>query len=87
MDVLFLIPEEGCLVVPAPLVSILVYHRILYSIDISLADYMVYTRGSSEDFDRYAAVTGDSGWSWGNMKQFMAKVSQGFLSFVHPSSC
>ncbi|KAJ7720287.1 hypothetical protein DFH07DRAFT_784436 [Mycena maculata] len=25
---------------------------------------MVYTRGSAEDFDRYAALTGDPGWSW-----------------------
>ncbi|KAJ6452802.1 glucose dehydrogenase short protein [Mycena sanguinolenta] len=25
---------------------------------------MVYTRGSAEDYNRYAAVTGDSGWSW-----------------------
>ncbi|KAJ6474769.1 glucose dehydrogenase short protein [Mycena sanguinolenta] len=28
---------------------------------------MVYTRGSAEDFDRYAAVTGDPGWSWDNL--------------------
>ncbi|KAJ7872277.1 aryl-alcohol oxidase-like protein, partial [Mycena olivaceomarginata] len=25
---------------------------------------MVYTRGSAEDFNRYASVTGDPGWSW-----------------------
>ncbi|EAU86932.2 aryl-alcohol oxidase [Coprinopsis cinerea okayama7 len=25
---------------------------------------MLYTRGSSSDYDRWAAVTGDAGWSW-----------------------
>ncbi|KAJ7726460.1 hypothetical protein B0H14DRAFT_3002129, partial [Mycena olivaceomarginata] len=28
---------------------------------------MVYTRGSAKDFDRYASVTGDPGWSWDNL--------------------
>ncbi|KAF9457988.1 aryl-alcohol oxidase precursor [Collybia nuda] len=42
----------------------------------SSINYMAYTRGSSEDFDRYAAVTGDPGWAWGNMKQFMTKIEK-----------
>ncbi|KAJ7924083.1 aryl-alcohol oxidase [Mycena leptocephala] len=34
---------------------------------------MVYTRGSAEDYDRWAAVTGDSGWSWGNLVPYFFK--------------
>ncbi|KAF9458890.1 aryl-alcohol-oxidase from pleurotus Eryingii [Collybia nuda] len=36
-------------------------------------NYMVYMRGSSDDFDRYASVTGDSGWKWDNMQQYARK--------------
>jgi choline dehydrogenase-like flavoprotein len=35
---------------------------------------MIYQRGSIEDFDRYAAVTGDVGWNWTNMQQYAKKV-------------
>ncbi|CAK5271523.1 unnamed protein product [Mycena citricolor] len=38
-------------------------------------DYMVYTRGSAEDFDRFATVTGDQGWSWDKLVPYMRKVS------------
>lgn len=34
---------------------------------------MAYTRGSSEDFDRYAAVTGDEGWSWNAILPYFKK--------------
>ncbi|KAF5353144.1 hypothetical protein D9758_008758 [Tetrapyrgos nigripes] len=34
---------------------------------------MVYTRGSSEDWDRYADLTGDPGWSWDNIQQYIRK--------------
>ncbi|KAF8180708.1 aryl-alcohol oxidase [Mycena galopus ATCC 62051] len=34
---------------------------------------MVYTRGSAEDYDRWAAVTGDSGWSWNNLLPYFFK--------------
>ncbi|KAJ6602929.1 aryl-alcohol oxidase-like protein [Mycena sp. CBHHK59/15] len=34
---------------------------------------MVYTRGSKEDFDRYANLTGDAGWSWDNLIPYMRK--------------
>ncbi|KAJ7635113.1 aryl-alcohol oxidase [Roridomyces roridus] len=34
---------------------------------------MFYTRGSAEDYDRWAAVTGDSGWSWDNLLQYFFK--------------
>ena len=39
---------------------------------------MVYTRGSKEDFDRWANVTEDEGWSWNNLVQYMEKVIFGF---------
>ncbi|KAJ7467812.1 pyranose dehydrogenase [Mycena galericulata] len=34
---------------------------------------MVYTRGSSADYDRYAAVTGDPGWTWDNLLPYFFK--------------
>ncbi|KAJ7753944.1 aryl-alcohol oxidase [Mycena maculata] len=36
-------------------------------------DGMVYTRGSAEDYDRWAAVTGDPGWSWDNLLPYFFK--------------
>ncbi|KAG2004470.1 aryl-alcohol oxidase [Coprinopsis cinerea AmutBmut pab1-1] len=34
---------------------------------------MFYTRGSSSDYDRWAAVTGDSGWSWKKLFPYILK--------------
>ncbi|KAF7350701.1 GMC oxidoreductase [Mycena sanguinolenta] len=34
---------------------------------------MVYTRGSAEDYNRWAAVTGDPGWSWDNLLPYFFK--------------
>ncbi|KAL0564134.1 hypothetical protein V5O48_017921, partial [Marasmius crinis-equi] len=34
---------------------------------------MAYTRGSSEDWDRYARVTGDPGWSWDALQPYLRK--------------
>ncbi|KAJ6465135.1 pyranose dehydrogenase [Mycena vulgaris] len=34
---------------------------------------MIYTRGSASDFDRYANLTGDSGWSWDRMLPYFFK--------------
>ncbi|KAL0579596.1 hypothetical protein V5O48_002434 [Marasmius crinis-equi] len=39
----------------------------------STINCMVYTRGSSEDWDRYAAVTGDEGWSWDQIQPYIRK--------------
>ncbi|KAJ7121245.1 aryl-alcohol oxidase [Mycena crocata] len=39
----------------------------------SSVNYMVYTRGSKEDFDRFANVTGDNGWSWDSLVPYMRK--------------
>lgn len=36
-------------------------------------DYMIYTRGSSDDYDRYASISGDSGWSWKNLQPYFKK--------------
>lgn len=35
---------------------------------------MFYTRGSADDYNRFAAVTGDKGWSWDNIQPFLARV-------------
>ncbi|KAJ7489588.1 aryl-alcohol oxidase-like protein [Mycena latifolia] len=34
---------------------------------------MWYTRGSQDDFDRFAEVTGDPGWSWSAMQPYFRK--------------
>ncbi|KAJ7159444.1 alcohol oxidase [Mycena filopes] len=39
----------------------------------STVNYLIYTRGSKEDFDRWAAVTGDSGWSWNSLIPYQRK--------------
>ncbi|KAJ7692133.1 aryl alcohol oxidase [Mycena rosella] len=36
-------------------------------------NYMAYTRGSSEEWDRYARLSGDPGWSWNNIQQYIRK--------------
>ncbi|KAF7341657.1 Pyranose dehydrogenase 3 [Mycena sanguinolenta] len=36
-------------------------------------DYMVCTRGSAEDYDRFAKVTGDDGWSWKSLLPYFHK--------------
>ncbi|KAK7053175.1 hypothetical protein VNI00_003794 [Paramarasmius palmivorus] len=35
---------------------------------------MAYTRGSKGDWDRYAKVTGDPGWSWDGVQRYIRKV-------------
>ncbi|KAJ6535897.1 pyranose dehydrogenase [Mycena vulgaris] len=34
---------------------------------------MYYTRGSRDDFDRYAALTGEAGWSWDRLLPYFFK--------------
>ncbi|KAJ7149769.1 aryl-alcohol oxidase [Mycena crocata] len=36
-------------------------------------NYMAYTRGSSEEWDRYARLSSDAGWSWANIQQYLRK--------------
>ncbi|KAJ7703520.1 alcohol oxidase [Mycena rosella] len=42
----------------------------------SAVNYMGYTRGSKEDYDRFATVTGDQGWSWNSLIPYMKKNEQ-----------
>ena len=35
---------------------------------------MVFNRGSKDDYDRIANVTGDSGWSWNSLQTYFKKV-------------
>ena len=39
-----------------------------------MSDFCVWTRGSADDWDRYANVTEDVGWSWNEMLPYMKKV-------------
>ncbi|KAJ7701208.1 hypothetical protein B0H17DRAFT_1046217 [Mycena rosella] len=39
----------------------------------SSINYMVYTRGSQEDWDGYANMTGDNGWSWNGVQKYFQK--------------
>ncbi|KAF8960730.1 hypothetical protein BDZ97DRAFT_1920807 [Flammula alnicola] len=39
----------------------------------SSANYMIHQFGTDEDWDRFAQVTGDSGWAWDNMQQYVQK--------------
>ncbi|KAI0313068.1 alcohol oxidase [Amylostereum chailletii] len=40
----------------------------------SSINLLFFTRGSRDDFDRFANVTGDEGWSWSKMFPFMLKA-------------
>ncbi|KAJ7773871.1 aryl-alcohol oxidase-like protein [Mycena metata] len=39
----------------------------------SSVNYLVYSRGSKEDFDRFAKVTEDEGWSWDRLIPYQRK--------------
>ena len=52
-----------------PCIVILTLHDI-----ISLLDGLAYTRGSSDDYDRYAKLTDDPGWSWSDLQPYFRKV-------------
>lgn len=39
-----------------------------------LTDFLGYTRGTAEDYDRYAKLTGDLGWSWDSLQPYFRKV-------------
>jgi hypothetical protein len=42
---------------------------------------MMYTRGSRDNFDRWANVTEDDGLSWDNMFSYMLKVGN-YIRFM-----
>ncbi|TFK24009.1 pyranose dehydrogenase [Coprinopsis marcescibilis] len=37
---------------------------------------MFWTRGTADDYDRWAEVTGDSGWSWKRLFPYMLKIER-----------
>ncbi|KAJ7452774.1 aryl-alcohol-oxidase from pleurotus Eryingii [Mycena galericulata] len=39
----------------------------------SSVNFMVYTRGSKDDWDRFAKITGDDGWSWDSIFPYILK--------------
>ncbi|KAK0199341.1 GMC oxidoreductase-domain-containing protein [Desarmillaria ectypa] len=41
----------------------------------SAVNYMLYTRGSSQDYDRYAQISGDPGWGWEALQPYMRKAT------------
>ncbi|KAH6904173.1 aryl-alcohol oxidase [Coprinopsis sp. MPI-PUGE-AT-0042] len=49
------------------------YTRGVYWGGSSSINWQVYTRGSSNDWDRYAAVTRDAGWAWDNILPYFLK--------------
>ncbi|KAG5651689.1 hypothetical protein H0H81_007820 [Sphagnurus paluster] len=42
----------------------------------SSINWMLYTRGPSSDFDRYASYTGESSWSWCNMLPHFKRIER-----------
>lgn len=44
---------------------------------------MEYLRGASADWDRYANVTGDQGWSWDSLQPYILKVCKPCASFFY----
>ncbi len=50
-----------------------------YILNCTLADGMVYTRGSADDYDRIASLTEDDGWSWDRLQYYIRKVCMRLL--------
>jgi choline dehydrogenase-like flavoprotein len=46
---------------------------------------MAYNSGSKDDFDHIAKVTGDNGWSWDSMQEFIARNAKWSGSTVEPT--
>ncbi|KAK0224247.1 aryl-alcohol oxidase precursor [Armillaria fumosa] len=47
----------------------------------SAVNYLLYTRGSSQDYDRYAQISGDPGWGWEALQPYFLKNER----FVAPA--
>lgn len=43
-------------------------------------DFMVYTRGSNDEYDRWAEITKDQSWAWKNLEQYYLKVFAPFIA-------
>ncbi|KAI0757745.1 alcohol oxidase [Daedaleopsis nitida] len=48
----------------------------------SSINYMIYTRGAQDDWNRYAELTGDDGWQWNNILSY-AKKLENFTNDPH----
>ncbi|KXN85135.1 L-sorbose 1-dehydrogenase [Leucoagaricus sp. SymC.cos] len=57
----------------------IVYQRGQVLGGLSSVNYMAYTRSSSKDWDRYASVSGGTGWSWDVVQQYFRKPFQRVL--------
>nr|VWO99079.1 Alcohol oxidase [Ganoderma boninense] len=42
----------------------------------SSINLMIWTRGSQDDFNRYATFSGDNGWSWDAIEPYFKKIEQ-----------
>jgi choline dehydrogenase-like flavoprotein len=45
----------------------------IYMLSAIISDFMVYNAGSKDDFDNIAKVSGDDGWSWDAMQEFISR--------------
>jgi hypothetical protein len=41
-----------------------------------MTDYLIYNRGSKDDWDTYAQIAADPSWSWDNVKKYMTKAER-----------
>ena len=73
MEGLLLSLEEGSSAVAALSVS-LEHKNPVNTLIGRFLDYMVYSRGSEDDFNRFANLTGDQGWSWNEIQPYILKV-------------
>ncbi|KAI0270601.1 aryl-alcohol-oxidase from pleurotus Eryingii [Gloeopeniophorella convolvens] len=47
-----------------------------HSVRLTRIDYMVWTRGPTDDYDRWAKVSGDLGWSWNSMRSIVKSIEK-----------
>ncbi|KAF8162233.1 hypothetical protein BJ912DRAFT_299099 [Pholiota molesta] len=52
----------------------------------STTNCIFYQYGTSEDWNRYVVFTGDSGWAWANMRQYVQKHETCFVPPTGPNS-
>lgn len=45
-------------------------------------DFLIWTRGSEDDYDRWANITGDNGWAFSNMMNYFKQASQYYTSYI-----
>ena len=60
---------------PLQSVSIMTGCYLLCELTMYSVDFMAHCRGSKDDWNRFARVTGDQGWSWNAILPYAYKVS------------